>query len=369
MPAPAGAQQHLGPAAQQQRAPTRPRQRASQSLQRPVLKKHTQQREQQETIPLLSLSSLHPDLQQLVRQRQQRPLQQAGALLPHPLCELDPAALTWRIKQCSSWRDAAVLFAQQAPCLNPINLSALLVRLAHLPGPPSQRPANWQPFVRQVLATSQPLLQCAEPRQLANMAWAVAKLGLQDGANECLFLPAATAQRGASTFSMVQQPPQEAISHAAPHTQQSSSSPGSSSSDGLSGCATIRSWVLVWQQQVMHRLHSASCRDVSNILWALAASTRPSQSPAAKRQQHDSWHGLQQQQQQQQQPLQLQQHQHLPGYQQQQQWQQLAPQQPVGRWGHSRFVQELLSALHRTLPSSSPQVRKVLRWESGLAVG
>jgi hypothetical protein len=55
-------------------------------------------------------------------------------LLPHPLCTLEPRVLTNRIKNCQSWQQAAVLFAQQAPCMNHINLSALLSRLAHLPG-------------------------------------------------------------------------------------------------------------------------------------------------------------------------------------------------------------------------------------------
>jgi hypothetical protein len=224
-------------------------------------------------------------------------------LMPHPLCELQPAALTRRITNCSSWRDAAVLFAQQAPCLNHVNLSALLVTLARLPGPPSSRPANWEPFVRQVLTTSQPLLQFAQPRQLSNMAWALAKLGFRDWAGSSSSL----------------------------HSGDSSSSSGSSSSGGSeqADSGSSQSWGSAWQQQVIASLHSASCRDVSNILWALATSSSSSSSNApAQQQPHWQHHHHQQQQQ----------------------------QSPGNQLANSRLGQELLSALHRTLPNSAPQV-------------
>jgi hypothetical protein len=106
-----------------------------------------------------------------------------------------------------------------------------------------------------------------------------------------------------------------------------------------------------WQQQVLSRLHSANCRDVSNILWALATSTRSSQAAAVGGQQQSNWHSQQQQQQQWQQWGNKQQ------WGNQQQWNQPPlPQQSAGRFTHDRFVQELLSALHRTLTSSGPQV-------------
>jgi hypothetical protein len=274
-------------------------------MQRPVLQQAPQQ-QQQEIIPLLSLSSLHPDLQQLVQQRwQQQHQQQVVDVLPHLLCKLQPAALTARIKKCRSWAEIAVLFAQQAACLNHINLSALLVQLAHLPGPPSSRPANWEPFVRQVLATAQPLLQFAQPRQLSNMAWALAKLGLQDWVG-------GPWQIGTDSSS-----------------SSSSAIEGSGAAHADEAGFSASSWGTAWQQCVVDSLHNASCRDVSNILWALATTNSSSTSSSA---------GL------------------GADGPPQQQWRPL-PSPPLGLSHHSRFVQELLSALHRTLPSSKPQVR------------
>lgn len=288
-----------------------------QLLQRPVLQR-APEHQQQDVIPLLSLSTLHPDLQQLVQQRQQQQQQrepQQLDLLPHPLCELAPASLTYRIKHCRTWHDAAVLFAQQAPCLNHINLSALLVVLAHLPGPPSSRPANWEPFVRQVLATSQPLLQFAQPRQLSNMAWALAKLGLHDWA-------VATCALG------------------------SNSSGGSNGSDGSNALCGEDSasapgwWGCAWQQQVLSSLHKASCRDLSNILWALATTCASSSSNCRNSRNSSA-------------SAKASAHQQMP----QQQLQQRQQQQANSVLARSRLVQELLSALHRTMPSSTPQVR------------
>ena len=96
-------------------------------LQRPA-RKHSE--EQQDTLPISSAAAVPPELQQLVQQRCQQQLQQQeqsqqqqAVLLPHPFCELDPPVLTKAIKRCHSWHDAAVLFAQQAPCLNHINLA------------------------------------------------------------------------------------------------------------------------------------------------------------------------------------------------------------------------------------------------------
>jgi len=274
-------------------------------------------------IPLLSLSSLAPELQQLIQQRQHQPYLTQSSLLPHPVCELDPAALTKRIKRCSSWRDAAVLFAQQAPCLNHINLSALLVRLAHLPACPSSRPANWQPFVRQVLATSQPLLQFAEPRQLANMAWALAKLGLHEwcGVDAAVLFSSNTGGGSSSSIYGTQA-----------SVSSSSSSDGSrhTGSTGSNNSSSVL-WGAAWQQQVLHTLHAASCCDVSNILWALATS-------GAHRHQNCSSIVP------------------LPGQPSRQDQRQQQQQQQQSGQVHSRLLQALLSALHRTLPDSRPQV-------------
>jgi hypothetical protein len=213
--------------------------------------------------------------------------------------------------------------------MNHINLSALLTKLAHLPGGPSSRPANWQPFVRQVLVTSQPLLHMAEPRHLANMAWALAKLGLQDWVDRSI-MPA--GQTFSSNSSSQQQMPYQTVV-VPPHS--TSSSGGHVSFDSDAGSS---SWGSVWQQQVLASMHTASCRDVSNILWALASSDNVSSLADFAAAPHQEQGSAQQHQQQQQ--------------RQQRQWQQL--QQSVFK--QSRFIQELLSALHRTLPSSSSQV-------------
>ncbi|WIA11015.1 hypothetical protein OEZ85_011169 [Tetradesmus obliquus] len=77
------------------------------------------------------------------------------------------------------------------------------------------------------------------------------------------------------------------------------------------------SWAQLWQQQVRKTLGSANCRDVVNILWAIATSTTSSSSSSRR-----------------QQPLVLQQQERL-----------LCGQ----------LQQELLSSLHRTLPDSTPQ--------------
>eukprot|EP00879_Flechtneria_rotunda_P018585 GHRR01019501.1.p1 GENE.GHRR01019501.1~~GHRR01019501.1.p1 ORF type:complete len:383 (+),score=153.71 GHRR01019501.1:251-1399(+) len=79
------------------------------------------------------------------------------------------------------------------------------------------------------------------------------------------------------------------------------------------------SWGLLWQQQLLVQLHSANIRDIANILWAVAksssaSSSRGSMQPAPVQQQHHR----------------------------------LVAQAPL--------QQELLSALHRELPKSKPQV-------------
>jgi hypothetical protein len=217
--------------------------------------------------------------------------------------------------------------------MNHINLSALLTKLAHLPGPPSSRPANWQPFVRQVLVTSQPLLHTAEPRHLANMAWALAKLGLQDWVDSSI-MPVAPS---ASSSSSQQQTPHHRVSLP----------PSSTSSRGgdvdVDSDAGVSSWGSVWQQQVLASLHTASCRDVSNILWALATNA-DTHGPAGSAAAIEQEQGAAQHQQQE--------HQRQHQKRQQRQWQR---QQHSGAT-QSRLVQELLSALHRTLPTSSSQV-------------
>jgi hypothetical protein len=150
--------------------------------------------------------------------------QQQQQVLPHPFCTLDPPALTKRVKQCRSWSDAAVLFAKQSQCMNHINLAALLTHLAHSHCSVGNRPVNWRSFVSQVLLASEPQLNLCSPRQLSNMAWALAKLRFSEWLN-----------------------------------------PSSS-------------WAQIWQQQVCKTLPGANCRDVSNILWAFATSSSSSSS-------------------------------------------------------------------------------------------
>lgn len=148
--------------------------------------------------------------------------------------------------------------------MNHINLSALLTHLAHSHCSIGNRPVNWRSFVSQVLLASEAQLNLCSPRQLSNMAWALAKMGFSEWLN-----------------------------------------PSSS-------------WAQLWQQQVRKTLGSANCRDVVNILWAIATSTTSSSSSSRR-----------------QQPLVLQQQERL-----------LCGQ----------LQQELLSSLHRTLPDSTPQV-------------
>jgi hypothetical protein len=195
--------------------------------------------------------------------------QQKQQLLPHPFCTLEPSALTKQVKKCRTWTDAAVLFAKQSQCMNHINLAALLTHLAHSHCSIGNRPVNWRSFVAQVLLATEPQLNLCSPRQLSNMAWALAKMGYSEWLN-----------------------------------------PSSS-------------WAQLWQQQVRATLHGANCRDVSNILWAFA--TSGSSNSGSSSSSNDR----------RQQPLVLQQQERL-----------LCGQ----------LQQELLSALHRTLPDSTPQV-------------
>jgi hypothetical protein len=267
------------------------------------------QREQQR-VPLLVLPQLSPELRQLVSQRHQE-LHTGGkqqALL-HAVCTLDPASLTHRIKRCRSWQAAAVLYAQQAPCLNHINAAALLVQLAHLPNSsssssPGGRPANWRAFVQQVLCTSEPLLQHASARQLSTMAWALAKLGFSG------WLPTKLHSVG---------------------ERQAGSSDGDS-------------WGQTWKQHVLRCLPHASCRDVSIILWALATATETTtpQVATAAAAAGDARQGADTAS---------------------RPWRAGGATSPSSSSGsrqlagmqQSRLRQELLSALHRTLPGSSPQ--------------
>jgi hypothetical protein len=237
-----------------------------------------QQRQQHQQVVTSQLQRpQHHRQQQGAEQVQLLPLpasaagwQQKQQLLPHPFCTLDPPALTKQVKKCRTWTDAAVLFAKQSQCMNHINLAALLTHLAHSHCSPGNRPVNWHSFVAQVLLATEPQLHLCSPRQLSNMAWALAKMGYSEWPN-----------------------------------------PSSS-------------WAQQWQQQLRATLHSANCRDVSNILWAFATSGSSSSSSSSRESQ--GWR---------QQPLVLQQQDRLLS---------------------GQLQQELLSALHRTLPDSTPQV-------------
>lgn len=93
------------------------------------------------------------------------------------------------------------------------------------------------------------------------------------------------------------------------------------------------SFATAWQQHVIDKLHTSSCRDIANILWALATANRCN----ARRSTGNIW-------------------QHPPdvvGLHQQQQGHQL----PLLS---QRFGQELLSAVHRELPNSCSQVTDVI---------
>lgn len=249
----------------------------TQQLRRPDPCPQQQQRRQQQPdqdllLPLTGHSSSAA--------RQQHP-----QLLPHPFCTLDHRTLTHRIKQCSSWHDAAVLFAQQSQCMNHINYAALITHLAQLGTSVRQKPVNWKPFISQVLAASEAHLNHCGPRQLSNMAWGLATLGFSDWINPDY------------------------------------------------------PWTTVWQQQLQQQLHTASCRDTSNVLWAVATAVSKSRADSSSSggwplssSMTSSRPG--------QQPLVLQQQQHL--------------------LCDVRFHQELMSALHRELPNSSPQVRSLL---------
>jgi hypothetical protein len=236
----------------------------SRQLQRP---QHHQQQQDAEHAQLLPLPT---SAAQLTVAAGTAAWQQKQQLLPHPFCTLEPSALTKQVKKCRTWTDAAVLFAKQSQCMNHINLAALLTHLAHSHCSIGNRPVNWRSFVAQVLLATEPQLNFCSPRQLSNMAWALAKMGYSEWLN-----------------------------------------PSSS-------------WAQQWQQQVRATLNSANCRDVSNILWAFATSGSSSSSSSSSSNDRR------------QQPLVLQQQERL-----------LCGQ----------LQQEMLSALHRTLPESTPQVR------------
>lgn len=89
------------------------------------------------------------------------------------------------------------------------------------------------------------------------------------------------------------------------------------------------SWSQQWRQRLLATLCSANCRDVTNIWWALAASVSSSSNNSSVSS-SSSWAGSTRVQ-----PLVLQQQELLL---------------------HGQLQAELLSALHRTLSSSSPQV-------------
>jgi hypothetical protein len=240
----------------------------SSQLQRPQHHQQQQDAEQAELLPLPASAAL------LTVAAGTAAWQQKQQLLPHPFCTLEPAALTKQVKRCRSWSDAAVLFAKQSQCMNHINLSALLTHLAKWHCSPGNRPVNWHSFVTQVLLATEPQLNLCSPRQLSNIAWALAKMGYRDWLN-----------------------------------------PSSS-------------WTQQWQQQLRATLHSTNCRDVTNIMWAFAT-TGSSSSTSSSSSSSREGNGRRQQ------PLVLQQQERL-----------LCGQ----------LQQELLSALHRTLPDSSPQV-------------
>ncbi|KAF8068262.1 rplB [Scenedesmus sp. PABB004] len=242
-------------------APREPQQPAEHPLlARPSLPQQRRQQQQprQHPHPPLPLPARPPGALQRGAPARER------ALLPAPLCELAPAALTRRVKRCATWRDAAVLFAQQSLCMNAVNLAALLCQLAQLRVPAASRPVNWRAFVAQALCAAEPQLAAAAPRQLSNMAWALASLGYDAWAD-----PAG-------------------------------------------------SWGPAWRAHTLARLHGASCRDVSNVLWALATTLAAAGAGAGARA-----------------PLVLQ------------------PAETLLSDG--ALQRELLSALHRELPRSAPQ--------------
>lgn len=206
--------------------------------------------------------------------------QQQQTLLPHPFCTLDHKVLTHRIKQCLGWHDAAVLFAQQSQCMNYINLAALITHLAQMRSSSRCRPVNWRSLVAQVLAASEPHLKHCSPRQLSNMVWGLATLGYSVWTN-----------------------------------------PGNG-------------WTGLWQQQLQQQLHTTSCRDISNILWAAATTVSSTKSDNSSS--SSGWPCGSRRQ-----PLVVQEQQHF--------------------FSCQRLQQELLSALHRELPNSTPQVSDTLQ--------